>query len=288
MIRAGRLHPLTIIWALLLGLAVSPVSHAAASRYFVTSDGARLHYQEAGTGYTLVFVPGWTMPGDIWRAQVDHFAKAYRVVAFDPRGQGKSEITPAGYTVERRARDIEELLAAVGDESVVLIGWSLGVLESLAYVGAYGTRRLAAVVLVDNSIGEEPPPVSDPTFLTRLRKERTKTVDRFVRSMYRQPQSEKYLKGIVAAALRTPLQASVDLLSYPYPRERWREMVYQIDRPLSYIVTSKFEGQARNLKKNRPDAWVEIFPTAGHALFVDEPARFNDYLSKFITSASRH
>jgi microsomal epoxide hydrolase len=206
------------------------------------------------------------------------------VIAFDPRGQGRSEVTRDGYTVERRARDIHELLGAIGGEPVVLVGWSLGVLESLAYVAGHGTERLAAVVLVDNSIGEEPPPIVDPSFLDRLREDRARTVERFVRGMFRTPRSESYIRGIVTASLQMPLEASVALLSYPYPRERWRELVYRIDRPLAYLVTSRFEGQARNLKKNRSDAWVEVYPAAGHALFVDEAARFNASLASFLAT----
>lgn len=36
------------------------------SLFFVTSDGVRLHYLEAGEGKALIFIPGWTMPAEIW------------------------------------------------------------------------------------------------------------------------------------------------------------------------------------------------------------------------------
>lgn len=255
---------------------------AGSEHGFVTSDGVRLHYHEAGAGRPIVFVPGWTMPGSIWRLQVAHFARTHRVIAFDPRGQGDSDVPIGGYTLERRARDIKELLDHLGAQPVVLVGWSLGVLESLAYIGANGTERLAAVVLVDNSIGEEPPPVFDPTFLARLQRERVKTIEGFVRGMYRRPQDDAYLRRIIDASLRTPLEASVALLSYPYPRERWRALVYRIDKPLLYAVTARFKGQAANLKNNRPDAWIEVFDQAGHALFVDEAERFNSLLERFL------
>lgn len=56
------------------------------SRHFVTSDGIKLHYLEAGSGPTLMFVPGWTMPAWIWEPQLSHFSASHRVVALDPRG----------------------------------------------------------------------------------------------------------------------------------------------------------------------------------------------------------
>lgn len=258
-------------------------AHAATSRYFQASDGVRLHYLEAGSGQTLVFVPGWSMPADIWAPQVQHFAARYRVIAFDPRGQGRSAIAADGYTLERRTRDLKELLDTLGPQPVALIGWSLGVLESLSYAHEFGDERLAALVLVDNSVGEDPPPVSDPTFLTRLRNDREATVERFVHRMYRSPQSRTYLKGITRAALRVPHEASIQLLGYPRPREFWRESLYAVRKPLMYTVTERFRGQAENLKQRRPGAWTEVFENAGHALFVDEAARFNALLAEFLT-----
>ncbi|HLF23207.1 MAG TPA: hypothetical protein VI565_04725, partial [Burkholderiales bacterium] len=157
----------------------------------------------------------------------------------------------------------------------------------LAYVELAGTGRLRALVLVDNSIGEEPPPVTDPTFLKRLRENRIATTERFVRGMYRTPQREPYLRRVVAHSLRVPLDASIALLSYPYPRERWKEIVYRTDRPILYAVNTRFRGQAENLKKNRPEVWTEVFENAGHALFVDESERFNRLLEDFLLKEVR-
>lgn len=242
----------------------------------------KLHYLEAGQGQTLVFVPGWTMPAEIWAPQIGYFAARYRVVVLDPRGQGRSAIPKQGYTAERRALDIKELLDRLPGEPVVLIGWSLGVLESLAYVHAHGDSRLSALVLVDNSIGEEPPPSFDPTFLERLRKNRAATVEKFVRGMYKTPQPGAYLKTISTQAQRMSLDASIALLSYPYPREFWKDTVYGVRKPVLYAVTERFKGQALNFKNRHPQASIEVFEGAGHALFVDKAPRFNRLLDDFL------
>ena len=170
---------------------------------------------------------------------------------------------------------------------MVLVGWSLGVLEALAYAHTYGDARLAALVLVDNSIGEDPPPVSDPTFLARLRRDRTATLERFVRTMYRTPRDEAYYQRLTQSALRLPLKASLALLDSSYPRSFWRQAVYRVEKPLLYAVTPRFQGQELNLKAHRPQARIEIFEQAGHALFVDEPERFNRLLEGSCNRSSR-
>ena len=42
------------------------------------------------------------------------------------------------------------------------------------------------------------------------------------------------------------------------------------------------EHLAELVEKNRPATQIEVFETAGHALFVDEPERFNALLSGFL------
>src|SRR3954463_12512580 len=152
--RAGLLR-------LVLTLLLLPAAAGARNAEFTTSDGVRLHVVEEGMTHpnTIVFVPGWTMPAWIFQAQIRYFATQYHVVALDPRGQGESEIAPSGYDHLRRGQDIAELIAALGNKPVVLVGWSLGVLDSLAYIAQYGDAAVAGLVLIDNSVGEDPPPV---------------------------------------------------------------------------------------------------------------------------------
>src|SRR5580698_8944189 len=115
-------------YALLLLSMLSPAFLGAATvkdGFFTTSDGVRLHYLESGAGPTIVFVPGWTMPAEIWGPQIEAFAHRYHVVAFDPRGQGDSAVASGGYEPGRRGEDIADLVATLGPAPVVLVGWSL-------------------------------------------------------------------------------------------------------------------------------------------------------------------
>ena len=41
--------------------------------------------------------------------------------------------------------------------------------------------------------------------------------------------------------------------------------------------------QAANLARNRPGTQIAVFSNAGHALFVDDAARFNALLGGFVT-----
>ncbi len=275
-----------IVAALVVFLAGSAAAEGTTqSRYFVTSDGVRLHYLEAGQagGHTIVFIPGWTMPAWIWQPQIAAFAQRHHVVAFDPRGQGDSDAPAYGYEPGRRGQDIAELIANLEPVPVLLVGWSLGVLDSLAYVRSHGDGKIAGLVLVDNSVGEEPPP---PPRAARRRipvMPHAIAMHRFVAGMFHHPPSENYLDRLTEATLRTPEPASRALLAYPMPRTYWREALYSTSRPVLYVVRPGWlSDQAANLARNRPGTQVAVFPDAGHALFVDDAARFNALLAGFI------
>jgi microsomal epoxide hydrolase len=258
-----------------------------ARRLARTSDGVRLSVIEHGPsgpaatgGPTIVFLPGWCMPASIWSGQIRHFGERWPVMAVDPRGQGLSEVPSVGYTADRRADDIRDLLGE--RRNVVLVGWSLGALEALHYVHRHGSARLGALALVDSSIGEPPVPPSGRGFQEALRGGREQAIDGFIRAMFARPPAPALVAQIRASALRMPLESSLALLNYPLPREHWRAIVHAFDRPLAYLVTPQFREQSLNLRRARPAARIEVFESAGHALFVDDAPRFNAVLGEWI------
>jgi len=275
---------LALLAATLLPAVAAPAAaQGIRDRWFTTSDGVRLHYLEAGQGRTIVLVPGWTMPGWIFGPQIAAFSTSYHVVAFDPRGQGDSEVAPSGYDAERRGRDIAELIARLGPAPVLLVGWSLGVLDSLAYIGESGDGRLAGLVLIDNSVGEEPAPVPSRRRVPyRAPLSRDAAMARFVRSMFRRPQNAAYLDRLTEDCLRTPPAAAAALLAYSLPRTYWKEVLYSVRRPVLYVVRPHLAGQAANVALHDPYAETAVFRDAGHALFIDDASRFNALLASFI------
>ena len=269
----------------------------ATRRSFVTSDGVTLSYLESAPAtnpraLTIVLMPGWCMPATIWRAQLADLGMRFRTLALDPRGQGESEVPLQGYTAARRAADVHEFIAAAVPvrSRVLLVGWSLAALEALQYVHLYGEKRLAGLALIDSSVGELPAPPgnndpsADSPFKRRVRNDRPRFLDEFVHAIFAKPRSEEELAALIAGAQRMRVEDSIALLSYPYPREHWKEVALKFSRPLLYVVTPQFAAQAENLKKHRPATRIENFSKAGHALFADEPERFNYLLLDFAGS----
>jgi pimeloyl-ACP methyl ester carboxylesterase len=73
-------------------------AQSAPSEAYVNVPGARLFYQDTGgTGVPVVFLHAATGSSQVWKYQIPVFTKAgYRVIAFDRRGWGRTQIDPAG------------------------------------------------------------------------------------------------------------------------------------------------------------------------------------------------
>ncbi|NNE46800.1 MAG: alpha/beta hydrolase [Rhodothermales bacterium] len=283
---------IVIVATLLLSMCTLGVRPTCAqeefkSGHFTTSDGVELHYLESGSGPTLVFVPGWTMPAEIWEHQIRHFGSTYRVVSLDPRGQGRSEKPTHGYHPSRRALDIGELLGHLGGAPAVVAGWSLGMQEVLILAHEVGTENIRAVVLVDHVINIEQPEVFTSRFIS-LQTEREEWTREFIRAIHRSPQSDEYLEAMTQAALATPTNAAAMMIANIIlmgPTDL-RPALNSLDRPALFIASSLDWAveEAKLVRKGWPEIRVEVIEGTSHALFVDKPDEFNQVLGEFLAT----
>ncbi len=285
----GRRLALGLVLGLLCVLGgVAAATPMVQNRFFTTRDGVRLHYIEAGSGdKTIVFVPGWTMPAWIFDRQIAYFSEHYHVIALDPRGQGQSQVALSGYDQDRRGADVGDLIAHVDENeagsSPLLVGWSLGVLDVLAYVHESGGGGLAGLVLIDNSVGENPAPLPAKSRKWAPPLPWDREMRRFVSGMFARSPGQVYLDRLTQSALHTPEWAAKRLLAYPVPRSYWRDALYTVPAPILYVVTPRLRGQAASVALH-PNAQSVIFSGTGHALFVDEADKFNATMQAFISS----
>lgn len=115
-------------------------------------SGLRIHYQRAGRGPDLVLIHGLTGNLAVWHLKMvpllqDHF----RVLTYDLRGHGYSEVTPGGYTATDMADDLEGLLDALGIERADLAGHSYGA-DIALYAALRDPGRVRRVVAIEAAL----------------------------------------------------------------------------------------------------------------------------------------
>jgi microsomal epoxide hydrolase len=281
---------LTILLMCVLAVS-SAVAQKAKSGFVKTSDGVRIHYLEAGSGSPIVFIPGWTMPAWIWQKQIDAFSKKYHVIAVDPRSQGESDKPALGHLPEIRARDYKELVDQLALKRPVLVGWSMACGELLKYAEQFGTDGIGGLVLVDGFIPEKPSPemfAALSGWMNQLQQDRQKQANGFVRSMFKKPQPENYLKRVINASTQVPADTAVVLIYNMIAVKDFSGAFSRINRPVLFTFQPETQQTADFLKSKLGDkVRLERFDGDGHALFVDDPEKFNRVLEEFIQSLNK-
>jgi pimeloyl-ACP methyl ester carboxylesterase len=107
-------------------------------------NGTQLYYEIAGAGYPLVLLHAGIADSRMWDAQFEVFAREFLTVRYDMRGFGRSVMPPAGEFC--LYDDLAGLLDALGLDSAMLVGLSLGASTALDFTLAYPDQVDALVV----------------------------------------------------------------------------------------------------------------------------------------------
>src|SRR5688572_12171918 len=94
----------------------------------VDSHGVPLFYEVYGEGErTVLLLPPWQIVHSrIWKAQIPYLARHFRVVTYDPPGNGRSGRPTSGFDHDRAAADALAVLDATGTARAALVGLSRG------------------------------------------------------------------------------------------------------------------------------------------------------------------
>jgi pimeloyl-ACP methyl ester carboxylesterase len=106
----------------------------------------------------VLFLPTWSViHSRCWKAQVPHFACHFRVLVFDPRGNGRSDrpSQPSAYAESEFARDALDVMDASGTERAVLVCLSRGARRALL-LGAEHPERVLGVAFIGPSVAIAP------------------------------------------------------------------------------------------------------------------------------------
>ena len=115
---------------------------------YVERDGVRVFWERYGDGDpTLLLLPTWSIyHSRVWKAQIAYLARHFRVVTFDPRGNGKSDrpTEPKQYAEREFAADALAVMDATGTERAVTVSLSRGAQRALLLAADQPERVLGA------------------------------------------------------------------------------------------------------------------------------------------------
>lgn len=262
-----------------------------------------LYYQTAGAPDRpwIVLIAGFSAPLEMWGPQIPALAPDYRVLAYDMRGHGRSDVPFGGYDVATQSSDLLGLMDALGIEHASVVGDAAG--GVIAVELALGQpERVSSLVLVGTRIHGWDPPAGalppEPPEEERLSRE-------FRRLMREGPLAEIleqwWLGGWSAPMRRDPIRrraAQFRDLIMAYPGGAWRATLPPRVVPPHYprlaeiatpvlvvsggddlpIIRAHAAEWCRVLRASR----AAVIAQAGHVPSWEFPDAFNDALRAFL------
>jgi non-heme chloroperoxidase len=292
--------------ALCIGLLTSGFTQAAdtfKASWVTTSDGVRLSVRQYGKldGPAIVFVHGIAQSQLSFERQVhSELAQKYHLITYDLRGHGESDkpLQESAYVSGRRmSDDLRSVMTATGAHKPVLVGWSLGGIIVAQYLSDYGDGEISGVDFVGARIAQ-PPGKSDRMpgaahlggMLSNNLEENIRATALFVRACVTTPLAPQDFELMLGFNMASPPYARAATLKWSrgtnfaaaLPRIKVPVLISHGRR--DQVISPAVAEEAGRIV---PAAKVSLYDEGGHALFFDDPARFNAELAAFTDAARK-
>jgi microsomal epoxide hydrolase len=146
-------------------------------------------------------------------------------------------------------------------------------------------------VLVDSALGAGPAAAMDPPSQMQQQLERMSIYARYPREYLRgmmnaiiqSPAGKARIDEFVDLGLRTPPDLGIGMLMMDFVLIDRRPALKKFNRPTLVIAAEGPEAEPqRAMAQQIADAQFETVAQAGHALFLDQPEKFNALLAQFL------
>lgn len=130
------------------------ISAHSDERFVASKDGTKLNVRVFGRpgAQPIVLAHGWTCSIDFWRPQINALADEFRVITYDQRGHGRSELGRAKLSPQTLADDFAAVTTATlaPGERAVMAGHSMGGMTIMSWSERYPSEvaRYASAALL--------------------------------------------------------------------------------------------------------------------------------------------
>jgi pimeloyl-ACP methyl ester carboxylesterase len=252
-----------------------------------------MYYVEAGRGEPLVLVMG--LGGDhlAWGFQFPVFSERYRVIAFDNRGAGQTDVPDHPYTTRMMADDTVRLMDALGIERAHVLGVSLGGMIAQEIALTHPARTQS--VQLHCTLGR-PDHYLKAQIETARHQRRTLTLEEAVRAAYlwlfapaTYNERPEFVEAMVQNALANPHPMSLTGFLRQCDAVHVHDALDRVGAIRCPTLVSVADSDilvpprfSRELAARIPGAAFRLIEGAAHGYFWERPEAFNQMCLDFL------
>lgn len=261
---------------------------------YFSIEGTDYWYEVNGKGTPIVLLHGFTGTSATWKSLAETEAPGVQFITIDMPGHGKTKGNRL-VTMDDFCDDLKGLLDHLQLGKIYLVGYSMGGRAALSFAASY-PEKLIGLALESASPGlateeeREQRMEVDEKLIQKIEGEginsfvdfwqsialfdTQKSLSREVQNNIREERLSQTEPGLVASlrGMGTGAQKSI-----------WEKLLH-LDFPVLLIVGSldeKFVAINEQMSEWLPNATMEIFIDAGHAVHVEKPILFNECILGF-------
>src|SRR6202047_4528548 len=148
---------------------------------FVENLGARIHWDEEGSGAPLLLIMGLGWPSQAWHRTRPILSEKYRTIALATRGAGRSEAPAGPYSITRMAADAAAVLNAARVNAAHIFGVSMGGMIAQEFALQYPNKVRSLILGCTAAGGPEAVRAEDEAL--RVLMTRGQDLDEFARAI---------------------------------------------------------------------------------------------------------
>jgi len=252
-------------------------------------NGVELAYRVDGEGPWLLMSHSIACDLSMWDAQVAALSARFRILRYDLRGHGASEVPPGPYTLDMLAEDAHGLLAALGIEHCHWLGLSIGGIIGQVFALKH-PGMLDTLVLADTA--SRMPPEALPGWDERIRLASASgmagmlepNLGRWFTAGFRAREPEIVAK-ISRLVLATPVAGYIGC-AHAVPTINVTHRLKEVRCPALVIVgeldPTSPPAMAREIHEALPGSELAVIASAAHLCNIEQPRAFNRVLGDFL------
>lgn len=264
---------------------------------FARVNGNELHYEDTGTGRPIVLAHGFSATCRMWGPQVAAFRDRYRLIVYDARGQGRSEVPkdPMQYSQPMMVEDLHQLLHHLGLQRACVGGLSMGGNVALNFALTH-PDMVDGLLICDTGAGSDEPEVWAEKVRRWVAILESKGIEAFAEDYIRDPIMAEYAaqgreaRDFLWAAITSNTAQGlagglVGVVGNRPSIYSLRGRMEKLGVPTIVVVGDRDHWctkVASFIARTIPGAELAVIQDSGHMTNLEQPEQFNEVLERLL------
>ncbi len=242
---------------------------------------------------TIIFIHGFPLNKSMWDNQIEALKDNCRVIAYDIRGHGNSDVGTSDFSIGLFVNDLLSFMDALNIEKTIICGLSMGGYIALNAIENHSTRFTALILSDTNCTADSPEAIEKR--MNAIKSIQENGVEKFANdliiNLFADESFKRNLKEIQTVRemiVKTSTLSLHNSLHAMADRKETCEKLSEIKVPVLIIVGKEDKitppDVARFMQSQIKYSKLSIVEHAGHLSNLENPYEFNHQINKFIAS----